>query len=1224
MRKFYLALALLFALRAEALAAAATTTTPNLGLTLPFARDGSWGDQVNDNFTILDGKFPNGQGGHIIQDEGIDLPNRGRLNFTGSGVTCTTTATQTVCTISGGSGGGGGAPVDASYIVTSPSGDLTNEIALSGLGTGLLKNNTGTGIPTIAIDGTDYVGPTGNVATASALANNGSNASAGQAITGVDAAGNAEGAFDVATQVELDAHSGSASAHSATSTNTADRIVLRDGSGDFAARNITADLTGNADTATALAANPTDCGAGEYANTIAANGDLTCAQVALSELSGTSAVVKTDQTNVYGAFLQNFAAASIRLPNSNTPPATCTVGDIYFDADASSGNNILGCTATDTWTLQGDGGGAGTGDVTDVWGCASGDCSALTAASGDTFDATLADSSKPATLTSSLPGTCAEGQMHQDSDSGGSEMYVCTAANTWTKLTTLADITGTTGNVTFSAGVIDLGATAVQTDQANTYTTGAQSFAAATSLIVPSSAGAAPTASGSIMYDSTANAWEVGVNGANKTLALIDGNIATATALAANPTDCATNQYAHTIAASGNLTCSQAAFSQLTGSASSTQVLQNDIVFANVISPTQLTANVNDYSPTGALNAGIIRLTSDAARTITGFTTTNNVAGRTVVLHNAGVQNIVLADQSASSTLAFRFALPAGDLTLLPNMVALIQYDATTARWRVAGGTSGISGSGTTNTIAKFSASTAVGNSSLTDDGTTFGVGTGNTGIVSTGSLVLNGSTSGAFTLTPSASFTSFAQSWASSAGTSGGPLLSGGPSAAMTWGTRSGNTTQFGTTTGSTSSGKCLEWDASGNIVTAVSNAACGAGGSGGSFSSLTSGTNTAATMVIGSGATLGYSGTGTIDATTIGGNQVAKVFTGQTSDPNSSNIAPTYNTGDMWVNTTSNPDKVWVKTDETGPGTAFWSCLTSCDATLNSRTFGNGTVASFTHTFDLTSSDPVWTYSAGVADLTTGILKAGGLQVLTPGVVDNTFSVGNGSGWNTVTLPSCSNTSTSKLLYNSSTHAFSCGTDQTGSLADGDKGDITVSSSGATWTIDNGAIGLAKLTTFATQRIIGRNTAGTGDLESLATLPTGVMPAFTGDITTSAGALATSLAAQHKIHPCQVTWGSKVSGASAIANDDDVPFVCSNLTGSTLTISSVECLADSADVTMDVVISGGSTILTGAVTCGNGSYSAATLSGTPTQSNNGSLDLNITSGGTGKYAVMRIKRTL
>lgn len=125
--------------------------------------------------------------------------------------------------------------------------------------------------------------------------------------------------------------------------------------------------------------------------------------------------------------------------------------------------------------------------------------------------------------------------------------------------------------------------------------------------------------------------------------------------------------------------------------------------------------------------------------------------------------------------------------------------------------------------------------------------------------------------------------------------------------------------------------------------------------------------------------------------------------------------------------------------------------------------------------------------------------------------------------------------------------------------------------------------------------------------------------------GTLPTAnMAAAANIRPCEVVWGSKASGSSAIPNDNDATTVCSNLTGATLTISSVECLANTADMTMDVVISGGASILTGSVTCGNGSFSAATLSGTPTQSNNGSLDLNVTSGGTATYAVMRIKRTL
>jgi len=59
---------------------------------------------------------------------------------------------------------------------------------------------------------------------------------------------------------------------------------------------------------------------------------------------------------------------------------------------------------------------------------------ALTAAAGDTFDASLADSSIPVTKTATLPGTCTEGQHHQDTDSLGSETYVCTATNTWKKL----------------------------------------------------------------------------------------------------------------------------------------------------------------------------------------------------------------------------------------------------------------------------------------------------------------------------------------------------------------------------------------------------------------------------------------------------------------------------------------------------------------------------------------------------------------------------------------------------------------------------------------------------------------------------------------------------------------------------------------------------------------------------------------------------------------------
>lgn len=54
-------------------------------------------------------------------------------------------------------------------------------------------------------------------------------------------------------------------------------------------------------------------------------------------------------------------------------------------------------------------------------------------------------------------------------------------------------------------------------------------------------------------------------------------------------------------------------------------------------------------------------------------------------------------------------------------------------------------------------------------------------------------------------------------------------------------------------------------------------------------------------------------------------------------------------------------------------------------------------------------------------------------------------------------------------------------GGVTDGDKGDITVSSSGATWTIDNDAVTYAKLQNVTSARLLGRTTAGSGDVEEL-----------------------------------------------------------------------------------------------------------------------------------------------
>jgi len=352
--------------------------------------------------------------------------------------------------------------------ITFVSGTITNSGVVSVVGTAGQINTSGTtGNVTLSLPATLGVAITGNAATATALGANGTNCGPGQAAQGVDAAGNAEGCFTPSaggsgnvigpatnTINRIPQWSGTNNLTlkdglDVASSNAPSNIVQRDASGNFSAGTITATLTGNASTASALAANGTNCGAGQAAQGVDASG------------------------NAEGCF---------------TPSGA---GNVATGGTLTSGQLVIGQGAQSVAV------GNLTGDVT---------------TSGST-----------ATTIANLAVTNAK------------------IANTTIDLTTKV------------TGLLP----AANINQANNYAwTGAQDMSGATSHTVPIGAAAAPTSSGQIAYNSTTNTWRAGVNGVSKTIAMTDsaitGNAATATALAADGTNCAAGQAAAGIDASGN------------------------------------------------------------------------------------------------------------------------------------------------------------------------------------------------------------------------------------------------------------------------------------------------------------------------------------------------------------------------------------------------------------------------------------------------------------------------------------------------------------------------------------------------------------------------------------------------------------------------------------------------------------------------------------------------
>lgn len=112
--------------------------------------------------------------------------------------------------------------------------------------------------------------------------------------------------------------------------------------------------------------------------------------------------------------------------------------------------------------------------------------------------------------------------------------------------------------------------------------------------------------------------------------------------------------------------------------------LNADVALSGDISPSQITSDQNDYSPTGLSSASTLRLDTDAnsgaGRSVTGLA--GGADGRIIIIHNVGSNPLRLKSENASSTAGNRFSFPV-DIVLGSKRSATLQYDTTSSRWRL-------------------------------------------------------------------------------------------------------------------------------------------------------------------------------------------------------------------------------------------------------------------------------------------------------------------------------------------------------------------------------------------------------------------------------------------------------------------------------------------------------------------------------------------------------------
>lgn len=137
---------------------------------------------------------------------------------------------------------------------------------------------------------------------------------------------------------------------------------------------------------------------------------------------------------------------------------------------------------------------------------------------------------------------------------------------------------------------------------------------------------------------------------------------------------------------------------------------------------------------------------------------------------------------------------------------------------------------------------------------------------------------------------------------------------------------------------------------------------------------------------------------------------------------------------------------------------------------------------------------------------------------------------------------------------------------MADGDKGDITVSAKGQTWTIDNDAVTYAKIQNVsATDRLLGRSTAGAGDIEEITCTAAGRAILDDADAAAQRTTLGLGTIATQDASSVAITGGT-INGATVGAT--------TAASGRFTTITGTSTTASTSSTTGALIVAGGAGI--------------------------------------------------